>query len=181
MKKSILLIIVVAILIIIATGWYLISPVFNTVEVDEPSPVGINDAMLGMTDEQLEEFHNAVDEANQGEATEMSDSMPSQAGIIAQGNFKERAHSVKGKALIIEQDGNKILRFENFETSNGPNLHIYLSSELGDDDFIDLGKIKATKGNVNYEIPPGTDTDKYNKVLVWCVPFKVLFSYAEVK
>ena len=52
---------------------------------------------------------------------------------------------------------------------------------MGDDDFIDLGKIKATKGNVNYDIPEGVDTDKYNKVLVWCVPFGVIFSYSELK
>ena len=74
----------------------------------------------------------------------------------------------------------RILRFEDFETINGPELHIYLSSELGDERFIDLGKIKATKGNVNYDIPAGIDTSKYNKVLVWCKPFSVLFSYAEL-
>ena len=47
--------------------------------------------------------------------------------------------------------------------------------------MIDLGIIKATKGNVNYEIPQDIDTTKYNKVLVWCKPFKVLFSYAELR
>jgi hypothetical protein len=73
------------------------------------------------------------------------------------------------------------LRFENFETINGPKLHIYLASDLSADDYIDLGEIKATKGNVNYEIPDGTDLEKYNKVLVWCRPFKVLFSYSELE
>ena len=112
---------------------------------------------------------------------QMSDAMPGSAVIVAQGSFKERAHEAKGSALLIDDNGELILRFEDFETINGPNLHIYLSAGLGDDDFIDLGKIKATKGNVNYEIPPGTDIEKYDKVLVWCVPFKVLFSYADLE
>jgi len=43
------------------------------------------------------------------------------------------------------------------------------------------GKIKGTKGNVNYEIDRGVDLEKYDKVLVWCVPFGVLFSYADLE
>ena len=72
-------------------------------------------------------------------------------------------------------DGNQV-----YETINGPNLHIYLSADLEANDYIDLGKIKATKGNVNYMVDHSIDTEKYNKVLVWCVPFQVLFSYAEL-
>ena len=110
----------------------------------------------------------------------MSDRMPAAALVTVQGDFKPKAHGVEGKALLIEEDGKKVLRFEDFETINGPNLHIYLSADLSADDFVDLGKIKATKGNVNYDVANAVDTDKYNKVLVWCVPFKVLFSYAEL-
>ena len=83
-------------------------------------------------------------------------------------------------AEMIEADNQKILRFEDFETINGPDLHIYLSSDLEAKDYIDLGEIKATKGNVNYEVPSNVDLEKYNKVLVWCEPFRILFSYAEL-
>jgi hypothetical protein len=111
----------------------------------------------------------------------MDDKMPL-AKIISEGAFVESAHHVNGKALIIEEeDGSKILRFEDFDTINGPNLHIYLSNSLGNDDFIDLGNIRATKGNVNYDVPQGTDLEKYDKVLVWCVPFGVLFSYSDLE
>ncbi|MBD3318840.1 hypothetical protein GF342_02935, partial [Candidatus Woesearchaeota archaeon] len=85
-----------------------------------------------------------------------------------------------GKALLIETAEGNILRFEDFETINGPNLHIYLSANLDDTDYVDLGELKATTGSVNYNIPDGTDTDKYHYVLVWCVPFEVLFSYADL-
>jgi len=179
MVKIGIIVIIIAIVAIVA-GWYLISPAFQTTEINEESPLIIRDSMTTMTDEELAEFEEAVD-AMSDQTIEMSDSMPSSAQLISEGIFKPRAHEVAGSALLIEQNGQKILRFEDFETINGPNLHIYLSSELGDSDFVDLGRIKATKGSVNYDIPAGTDTEKYNKVLVWCVPFKVLFSYADLE
>ena len=110
----------------------------------------------------------------------MSQEMPKSSAITTEAIFKEHAHSVAGKALLIEHDGGRTLRFEDFETVNGPNLHIYLSTDLDANDFVDLGKIKATRGSVNYEIANSVDVDRYNKVLVWCVPFGVLFSYAEL-
>ena len=106
--------------------------------------------------------------------------MPSKSRTIFQGDFKPMAHEVEGKALLIESDGKKIIRFEDFNTINGPDLYIYLSSGLGNEDFVDLGRIKATKGDVNYDVPEGTDTSKYKHVLVWCRAFRVLFSYAEL-
>lgn len=152
-------------------------------EINEDSPLdvqGINDAMDTMTANEKLEFENAVD-AMRDVVVEMSDNMNQDVQLLFEGEFKARAHEVEGKALLIQDGDKKILRFEDFDTINGPNLHIYLSSELGDSDFIDLGKIKATKGNVNYELPSDVDLDKYNKVLVWCVPFKVLFSYASLE
>ena len=111
---------------------------------------------------------------------EADEQIAGEADIVAQGQFKPDAHEVAGKVLLLQEGNKKIIRFEDFETINGPDLHIYLSSDLEGKDFIDLGKIKATKGNVNYEIPQEIDIEKYNKVLIWCVPFKVLFSYAEL-
>ena len=181
-KASIITIIIV--IVAIAIGWYLISPAFTTSEIDEESPLIIRDSLTSMTDHEKAEFDSAV-EAMADQTNEMMDSTPmssSTAQLLSQGTFKPRAHEVGGEALLIEDaNGNKVLRFENFDTINGPNLHIYLSSSLGAGDSIDLGKIKATKGNVNYAIPDNIDTDKYNKVLIWCVPFNVLFSYADLQ
>lgn len=112
---------------------------------------------------------------------EKQETISEQADVLAQGNFIASAHEVKGKAILFNEEEKRILRFENFETINGPDLYIYLSNDLSANDFIDIGKIKATKGNINYEIPENVDTTKYNKVLVWCKAFKVLFSYAELK
>lgn len=176
MKK--LWIFVIIILVIgIPFAYYTISPIFRVLEKDEASPLVVKDAMDSMDAKTKAEFDKQVG-AMKDKVTVMSDVMPSAAKVLAQGEFKPRAHDVEGKALLIEKDGKKIVRFEDFETINGPDLRIYLSSDLSNDDFIELSKIKATKGNVNYEIPDGVDTSKYNKVLVWCKAFGVLFSYA---
>lgn len=174
---------IIGVIAVLPITWYLISPIFNVVEVQEESPLvedlKIDDAMDTMDAATKAEFEKQV-EAMKDKVMQMEDAMPSAPNLLAQGEFKPRAHEVEGKALLINVDNKKIIRFEGFETINGPNLHIYLSSELGDSDFIDLGKIKATKGNVNYELPEDVDLNSYNKVLVWCVPFGVLFSYAEL-
>jgi hypothetical protein len=177
--KNIIIAIVIGVLIILGIGYYLISPAFQVSELDEESPL-INDAFDSMSEDEKIEFNGEVD-GMKNVNINMSDMIPSQANVLASGEFMPRAHEVEGKALLIDDNGKKILRFEDFETINGPNLHIYVSAELGDGDFIDLGEIKATKGNVNYELPENVDYEKYNKVLVWCVPFRVLFSYAELE
>jgi len=173
MKRAIL---IGGVILILIVGWYVVSPIFILTELNEE----VGDAFETMDEEAMESFDNAV-ESSQEENKEMQEEMSGELNVLFQNDFHERAHEVKGKALLIESLGKKILRFEDFETINGPNLHVYLSSDLGDKDFIDLGELKATKGNFNYELDSSIDTTKYNKVLIWCVPFRVLFSYSELK
>ena len=176
MKKLILIVLVIVVVII---GYFLISPVFKVTELDEESPLKVKDALDTMTDAKKTEFEKQT-EVMKDKVIVMNDKMSNFPKLVLQGNFKPRDHEVEGKALLIEDNGKHILRFEDFETINGPALRIYLSSDLGTDDFVDLGPIKATKGNVNYDIPEGTDITKYKNVLVWCDPFSVLFSYSEL-
>lgn len=141
----------------------------------------VKDDLMSMDEDEKDAFREAVDMAMKEPVKEMGMDVPTGPQLAAQGVFQARAHEVEGLALLIDSEDGKTLRFEDFETINGPNLHIYLASDLSESDFIDLGPIKGTKGNVNYEVPADVDTDRYNKVLVWCVPFKVLFSYAELQ
>jgi hypothetical protein len=191
MKKS--WIIFIVILILAGVAWYLISPAFKVVEVQEvspfedisptqeaqPAPTKVKDALNTMDPATKEEFEKQTEEMKH-KIKQMDDVMPPTPTILAQGEFKPRAHEVAGKAILIQVDQKRILRFEDFETINGPDLRIYLATDASDDDFVELGKIKATKGNVNYEIPNNIDTAKYNHVLVWCKPFSVLFSWSEL-
>ena len=109
--------------------------------------------------------------------------------VIKEGNFTEIdfIHKGSGKALIIEDSGGrKILRLENFQVTNGPDLYVYLSKNpapskdkesLGD--FINLGRLKGNVGDQNYEI--SQDIEGYNSVIIWCRQFSALFSFATLK
>ncbi len=188
-KKSI---IVIFLVIVLAVAYYLISPLWRVIEVQDETPLveseieiqisepEINDQIEKMEKDVREEFEKEMVVAKKITMIKKEE-MPPTVKLLAQGVFKEDAHEVMGNAKLIQNGDSNILRFEDFETVNGPNLHIYLASSLDATDFIDLGEIRATKGNVNYTIPDGADLEKYNKALVWCVPFKVLFSHAELK
>jgi hypothetical protein len=177
MKKYWYAVIVFGFILTLFLAWYLITPAFVVVAVDEASPlddVQMTDNVVSIDIDEMEEQMEALEDV----VVEMDDNMPSSPAILLQADFEPESHEVAGRALVIETEDMLTLRFEDFETINGPELHIYLSSSLEDEDFIDLGIIKATKGNVNYELPMDIDLEHYNTVLVWCEPFSVLFSYA---
>jgi hypothetical protein len=91
-------------------------------------------------------------------------------------------HNAEGLAKVIPLgDGITVIRLENFKSTNGPNVHLYLSTDKAASNFIDLGRLKANNGNQNYNIPDGTDLAKYSMALIWCKDFSVLFGSAELK
>lgn len=97
------------------------------------------------------------------------------------GSFVGRDHPTSGNAIVLgDGSGQRFLRFEAFETDNGPDLNVYLvnSSAGGVDDFVDLGDLTGNIGDQNYEIPVGTDLGVYDTVLIWCVRFSSPFGDA---
>ena len=115
-----------------------------------------------------------------------SASAPTGPVTIAAGNFRSLEHRTTGRAEIIKlADGSHVLRFENLDTSNGPDLRVYLSelpSNLGWHDYgrryIELDELRANRGDANYKIPAGTDITKYKSAVIWCVRFAVGFGVA---
>lgn len=107
---------------------------------------------------------------------------------VAEGEFISLKHDSHGQALVLETaDGARFLRFEGFETSNGPDLLVYLSSKTPsgtddwhgyDQDFVDLGPLKGNVGSQNYEIPADVDLDRYSTAVIWCRRFEVGFAAA---
>jgi hypothetical protein len=106
---------------------------------------------------------------------------------LARGNFKSLAHETKGVATIYKlADGKQTLRLTDFETSNGPDVHVYLTAAevaKGSDavkaaGFVDLGSMKGNKGDQNYDVPADVDLTKYKTVTIWCARFGVNFGLA---
>lgn len=135
--------------------------------------------------EAMEETPESPDDETE-EAMSADEEMPS-ANILAQGSLYDLAHAGHGLATIYElEDGSHILRFEDFEVLNGPELHVYLTNvdpvpnAVGVDlsEYIDLGLLKGNIGDQNYEIPEGFDPEIYKSVVIWCEPFRVPFNAA---
>lgn len=90
-------------------------------------------------------------------------------------------HNVEGVAKVITlSDGKTFLRMENLKATNGPDLYVYLSTDVNTSDIVNLGRLKGNIGNQNYEIPTGTDLSKYDTVLIWCKAFSTLFGSAKL-
>jgi len=73
-----------------------------------------------------------------------------------------------------------MLKLENFSTSNGPDLKVYLSTASSPSGFISLGSIKSTNGNQVYEIAGTPDFTRHKFVLIHCEGFNHLFGSAEL-
>jgi hypothetical protein len=143
--------------IILAVLYYAISPLFRNVKVDEAAPASV------------------VEKVAESEPVDMiSESAPATVTGTT-------GHPASGTARIITADGKHYVRYEDFKTINGPDIYVYLSKDLEAKEFVNLGRVRATEGNINYEIPDGVDVKEYPYVLTWCQAFGVLFNSAKVQ
>jgi hypothetical protein len=103
------------------------------------------------------------------------------------GAFHSVAHETRGTATVHRlANGTRVLRLTEFSTSNGPDVRVYLvaAADASDDEtvkkagFVELGKLKGTIGNQNYDIPANLDLGKYRAVTIWCRRFAVNFATA---
>ncbi|MEP6687293.1 MAG: DM13 domain-containing protein [Gemmatimonadales bacterium] len=148
-------------------GWYAFRPelLFVRKHVDESLPVAGSAATLSQST------------AGASAATP----------ALLSGQFHSVAHETRGRASVHRlADGHLILRLEDFTTSNGPDVRVYLvaATDAADDasvtraGFVEVGRLKGTDGNQNYEVPSDLDLGKYRAVTIWCKRFSVNFATA---
>ena len=107
---------------------------------------------------------------------------------VAAGRFRSLGHTTSGRVAVLEVDGGRrFLRLDDLQTSNGPDLFVYLSTTAADgprdafdDEFLSLGRLKANQGNQNYEIGAGARLERYRSVVIWCRRFTYAFGAAEL-
>lgn len=113
---------------------------------------------------------------------------PAEPVDLATGSFVSLGHAASGRVRLLElADGRRFARFEGFETENGPDLFVYLSTNPADgpenafdDDFVNLGRLQGNIGDQNYEIPADTDASHYASVVIWCDRFDSAFGAADL-
>ncbi|MDK1028536.1 MAG: DM13 domain-containing protein [Anaerolineae bacterium] len=186
-QKLIIVGVIVAIIIAIPVGWYLLSPLWIDVEVQEDFPVVATPISIDPTQalEATKAMETALVEPTQ---PSVEDSMPAvELTVLAQGNFYPIAHASAGLATIYQlADGSRILRLQDFSVDNGPELHVYLvpidpvPDSVGREiaGSVDLGSLKGNVGDQNYEISADLDLSQFKSVVIWCQPFRVAFSAA---
>ncbi|MCX4524667.1 DM13 domain-containing protein [Streptomyces sp. NBC_01551] len=113
-----------------------------------------------------------------------------QPRTVAEGALISHEHTTSGTVKVIRlADGSHTLRLENLDTSNGPDLRVWLTDApfkegvagwrvFDDGQYVSLGKLKGNKGDQNYEIPAGVDLSKFTSVTIWCDRFDVSFGAA---
>ena len=190
-KKPALTIAIVAVVVVAigAFAWWLLSPLLfdKTVEEEFPLaqaatvPEGMTRGDVEMTMATMAKMDSPAEEA-------MPDEM-AESGTVKTGQFRDadRFHRGSGTATIHRlPDGSHVLRLETLDVTNGPALVVILSphpnpsssADVHQTGYVELAKLKGNKGNQNYPLPDGVDPATFNSVVIYCKPFKVVFSVA---
>lgn len=91
------------------------------------------------------------------------------------------SYTVTGNVRVYQKDDKLVLALENFNSSNGPDLRVYLSKEMQPVNFIELGRLKSVQGNQLYDIPGTPDFGNYKFAVIHCKQFNRVFGYATIK
>jgi hypothetical protein len=115
---------------------------------------------------------------------------PAEPRVLASGTFISHEHTTTGSVqILLLPDGSRTLRIENLDTSNGPDLRVWLTDApviegrdgwgvFDDGAWVDLGPLKGNQGSQNYAIPADVDLAALTSVSIWCDRFNVSFGAA---
>jgi hypothetical protein len=173
MRPAIRIVAIVAVVLVVAIGWYLGSPLFIRTTADEALPTAA--------------ASSATPSAAASAAGTTAPSLTVVTSALRRGQLQyvDALHNGKGTVVILAVDAKQFLRFEDVAISNAPDVHVYLSKDRGgkwsDAQSTYLGPLKATNGSFNYELPPAIDLAAYGSVVVWCRAFAVLVTWADLE
>jgi hypothetical protein len=97
------------------------------------------------------------------------------------GNFTPSGNisKVSGISRILSVNDNEFLRFEHFNITNGPELHVYFTSKGDLVNSKDLGMLKGNIGPQNYFL--GNTANQYDTVVIASKPFKMVYAKATLE
>jgi electron transfer DM13 len=176
MRKPVIVVTLGVVVVGLVVGLALFEPwrAFTSSTLDEPVPV----AATGTTGTTATPATPAPAEVP---------AEPAGPFVLAEGAFVGQEHPTSGTARVLElPDGSRVLRVEDFSTSDGPDVHVWLSDAAAAADWhayddgrhVPLGELKATDGNHNYAIPPDADLTGLRSAVIWCDRFDVAFGSA---
>ena len=111
------------------------------------------------------------------------------ATTTTSGSFEKTSFSINGDWAIVNENGQRILRFsDDFKTKNGPDLKLFLSPKsVGDvtgktatQGAVKLSVLRSNKGSQDYVIPADIDLSQYGSILIHCEAYSKLWGGANL-
>ena len=157
--------------------WFQPHKLFVDDRVDEAIPVVAGDSSMPTS---APSESGAEASSTTGASTEPSE--------VARGEFMSLDHGTSGAARVLTlADGSRIVRLEGLDTSNGPDLYLYLATNPAsgdeaafDDDYVSLGRLKGNQGDQNYNLPVDADLTRLATVVIWCDRFDSAFGATDL-
>ena len=171
-------------------AWWLGSPLFIDDVANEEFPLTANATVPeNVTRAEAESMMEIAAKLESPMEEPMTFAMRSTSAVsLSTGNFRDKDRVCRGsdRATIYQlEDETNVLRLEDLDVTNGPDLHVLLMVDSEGRDksqgYIDLGKLKGNIGNQNYRIPDDVVVSDYHAVMTYCQPFHVVFSTAPLE
>ena len=171
-------------------AWWLGSPLFIDDVANEEFPLTANATVPeNVTRAEAESMMEIAAKLESSMEEPMTSAMGSTSAVsLFTGNFRDKDRVCRGsdRATIYQlEDETNVLRLEDLDVTNGPDLHVLLMVDSEGRDksqgYIDLGKLKGNIGNQNYPIPDDVVVSDYHAMMTYCQPFHVVFSTAPLE
>ena len=171
-------------------AWWLGSPLFIDDVANEEFPLTASATVHeNVTRSEAESMMEIAAKLESPMEEPMTSAMGSISSVsLITGNFRDEGRVCRGsgRATIYQlEDETNILRLEDLDVTNGPDLHVLLMVDSEGRDkgqgYIDLGKLKGNIGNQNYPIPDDLVVSDYHAVMIYYQPFHVVFSTAPLE
>jgi cytoskeletal protein RodZ len=189
-KKQWLVGAVAVALVVAGAGLYWFQPwkIWQDETVDEALPGAVS---ASASPGQPKDPSAAASEAAT-EPSEAPSSAPAGPQTLAGGELISHEHATSGTVTLVRlADGSHVVRLEKLDTSNGPDLRVWLTDApvkegragwhvFDDGEYVSLGRLKGNKGSQNYALPADVDPAKFTSVSIWCDRFDVSFGAAEL-
>jgi hypothetical protein len=136
-----------------------------------------------------------VDEAPPAAPAAVAPADPAPAGpmLLGSGELISHEHTTTGSVQVLGlPDGSRVLRLADLDTSNGPDLKVWITDApvlpgregwgvFDDGRWVDLGALKGNLGSSNYPLPADVDLGEFISVSIWCDRFNVSFGAAALE
>ncbi len=174
----------------LAFGWWTVSPLFIKTTLVEGQNISVAAAKPDSAVPEAAKPGDPIAEAAGAGDTRKAD-VSKGPSVVSVGSFSriDDLHYASGQAVIARQeDGSYILRLQDLDAANGPDLYVYLSENPNPANSSDvhqgehnLGTLKAAIGSFSYIIDPSVDVSKVKSVVIYCRAFSVIFSVASLQ